>query len=390
MADPAARRLLDHLRSREGEMVALVGDLARAESPTEDPAAQEAVFGRLEAALAPAGYRVRRRRGRVSGGQLLALPARRPAGRPAQLLIGHSDTVWPHGTLAQMPVEERLADGRRLLAGPGVFDMKGGLAQAVFALAALAELGLEPPLTPVLFVNSDEEAGSEESAPAIRRLVRRMRRVFVLEPALGSEGLLKTARKGVGRFTITIRGRSAHAGLEPEKGASAIRELAQVIQRLDALADPARGLTVNVGVVSGGTRGNVVAAEAHAEVDVRMMTIEDGRAIERAILALAPATAGTTIEVHGSVDHMPLERTPRNRALFEAACAAAAELGLELGQGYVGGGSDGNITSLLAPTLDGLGAVGEGAHAPGEMVWIDRLPERAALLAMLLLAPLAD
>jgi glutamate carboxypeptidase len=370
-------------------MVDLLVRLARIESPSLDAAAQEPVFALLAEALGRAGYRARRRPGRASGGQLLALPERRAHGRPAQLLIGHADTVWPHGTLGRMPVELREEDGHTRLTGPGVFDMKGGLVQAVFALAALAELGLEPPATPLLFVNSDEEIGSEESTGTIRLLARHARRVFVLEPSLGPEGRLKTGRKGIGRFQVVVHGRSAHAGLDPERGASAIRELAHVILRLDALADPARGVTVNVGVVSGGTRGNVVAAEARAEIDVRVTTQEDGRAIERAILALAPATPGTSIEVTGAVDRAPLERTPRNRALFAAAKDAAAELGLPLDEGFAGGASDGNTTSLFAPTLDGLGAVGNGAHALDEFVWVDRLPERAALLAMLLLAPLA-
>jgi glutamate carboxypeptidase len=388
MTASPARRLLDHLRSRQEGMVDLLTRLARAESPSHDPAAQEPVFALLAEALAGAGYRARRRHGRASGGQLLALPAGRGRGHPAQLLLGHADTVWPHGTLAQMPVEVRGEDGGGRLAGPGVFDMKGGLVQAVFALRALAELGLEPPASPVLFVNSDEEIGSGESTAAIRRLARAARRVFVLEPALGPEGKVKTERKGCWQFDIAVHGRAAHAGLAPETGASAIREMAHVIQSLDALADPARGITVNVGVVSGGTRRNVVAAEAHAQVEVRVRTIEDGRAVERAVLALVPATPGTRLAVTGGVDRPPLERTPRNRALFAAARAAAAELGIELGEGFAGGGSDGSTTSLYAPTLDGLGAVGDGAHAVDEHVRVERMPERAALLALLLLSPL--
>lgn len=386
MTDSPARRLLDHLRSRREEMVDLLVRLARAESPSHDPAAQEPVFALLAEALAPAGYRARRRRGPTSGGQLLARPARRARGGPAplQLLLGHADTVWPRGMAERMPVE--LRDGR--LAGPGVFDMKGGLVQAVFALRALAELDLPPPAEPVLFVNSDEEIGSADSTSAIRRLARAARRVFVLEPALGAAGHLKTERKGCWLFDIAVHGRAAHAGLAPETGASAIREMARVISRLDALADPARGITVNVGVISGGTRRNVVAAEATALAEVRVRTVADGEAVERAVFALAAETPGTRIEVRGGVDRPPLERTPRNRALFAVAQAAAAELGIELGEGFAGGGSDGSTTSLYAPTLDGLGAVGDGAHAADEHVQVDRMPERAALLALLLLAPL--
>lgn len=364
-------------------MVDLLSRLARLESPTLEPHSQGPVFELLEEALASTGYRVRRLRGKSSGGQLFAVPSLRQRGRGAQLLLGHVDTVWERGTLERMPVT--LADGQ--LRGPGVFDMKGGLVQAVFALRALRELGLEPPVTPVLFLNSDEEMGSAESTRPLRRLARRVQRVFVLEPALGPDGKLKTGRKGVGRFTVTVHGRAAHAGLAPEEGASAIVELAHVILRLQALADPARGITVNVGVVAGGTRSNVVAPEARAEIDVRVLTQADGAAIERAIRGLTPVTPGTRIVAEGAVDRPPLERTPRNRALFAKAQAAAGELGIALGEGTAGGGSDGNTTSLYTATLDGLGAVGDGAHAVHELVFVDRLPERAALLALLLLAP---
>jgi glutamate carboxypeptidase len=371
-------------------MVDLLSRLGRLESPSLEPRSQEPVFALLEEALAEAGYRSRRIRGLTgasSGGQLLAVPTARHRAKGAafQLLLGHVDTVWEQGTLARMPVA--LADGR--LSGPGVFDMKGGIVQAVFVLRALRELGLEPPATPILFLNSDEEVGSGESTRAIVRLARCMQRVFVLEPALGPEGKLKTARKGVGRFTLTVHGKAAHAGLAPEEGASAIVGMAHAILQLQALGNSGRGITVNVGVVSGGTRGNVVAAEARAEIDVRVTTREDGIAVERAIRGLQPVTPGTRIVIEGSVDRLPLERTPRNRELFAQAATAAEELGIALGEGTAGGGSDGNTTSLHAATLDGLGAVGDGAHAVHEFVFVDRLPERAALLALLLLAPVS-
>jgi len=364
-------------------MVDLLSRLTRLESPTLVPASQGPVFDLLAEALDRAGYRVRRLPGRTSGGQLLALPVERRRGQGAQLLLGHADTVWEEGTLAQMPVA--MADGR--LSGPGVYDMKGGLVQGIFALSALRELGLAPPATPVFFINSDEEVGSDDSLRTIERLARRMHRVFVLEPSLGPEGRLKTARKGVGRFTVTVHGRAAHAGLAPEEGASAIVELAHVILRLAALNDPARGITVNVGRVQGGVRGNVVAPEAWADVDVRVLTQEDGKVVEAVLLGLQPVTPGTRIEVERWVDRLPLERTPRNQVLYRTAVEAAGELGIEIAEGTAGGGSDGNLTSLHTATLDGLGAVGGGAHAVHEFVFVDRLPERAALLAFLLLAP---
>jgi glutamate carboxypeptidase len=382
-ADPAAL-LLAHLRSLKEEMAALLRDLALAESPSVDPRAQAAVQDRLAAELERSGLAVRRLRGRVSGGQLWAAPPR-PArrGRSAQLLLGHCDTVWPAGTLATMPAE--LRDGR--LTGPGVFDMKGGLVQGIFALRALADLGWEPPLAPTFFINSDEEIGSPDSTARILRLARHVRRVFVLEPPLGADGRLKTRRKGSLRYDLRVSGKAAHSGLDPEKGASAIQELAGLVQRLYALAAPERGVSINVGVITGGTRRNVVAAEARAELDVRVLTMEDAERIDRAVHALEAATPGTRLAVTGGMDRPPLEATPGNRLLWEQAQIAARDLGIELGEGTAGGASDGSLTSPIVPTLDGLGAVGDGAHAVHEHVVIDRMPERAALLALLLMAP---
>lgn len=378
-----AKKILAHLRSQREEMGGLTRDLALLESPSHDPAAQEPVFARLAAELEAAGFRTRRFAGRRTGGQLWAVPRLRTAGRPAQLVLGHCDTVWPAGTLERMPVTE--ADGR--LSGPGVFDMKGGLVQGIFALRALRELALEPPLTPAVFINSDEEIGSVESLGRVHLLARHVRRVFVLEPPLGSEGRLKTRRKGSLRFSIRVRGRAAHAGLDPEKGASAIRELAHVIQTLDGLADPERGITVNVGVVSGGLRANVIAPEARAELDVRVLSWEDALRLETEIRGLSPTTPGTSLEIRGGIDRPPLEATPGNRVLWETARRHAEVLGFELGEGTAGGASDGSFTSRIVPTLDGLGAVGDGAHAAHEHVLLDRMPERAALLALLLLSP---
>jgi glutamate carboxypeptidase len=367
-------------------MVALLRDLALLESPSLVPSSQEPVLDRLSAELAAGGLDVRRLSGRTSGGQLLArLPRTERRGRPCQLLLGHCDTVWPLGTLASMPVEIR--DGR--LAGPGVYDMKGGLVQGVFALRALRELGLEPPAAPVFFINSDEEIGSEDSIARLLRLTRCMRRVFVLEPSLGPAGRLKTRRKGALRFFVHVYGKAAHSGLDPEKGASAIHELARVILRLCALADRERGVSVNVGVVSGGLRRNVVAPEAQAEIDFRVLRMEDARAIESYMRELAAETPGTRLEVKGEMDRPPLEPTPGNQILWEAAVRHAGALGFALEEGTAGGASDGSFTSQIVPTLDGMGAVGDGAHATHEHVEIARMPERAALLALLLLEKLS-
>ncbi|HSG47266.1 MAG TPA: M20/M25/M40 family metallo-hydrolase, partial [Longimicrobiales bacterium] len=237
-------------------------------------------------------------------------------------------------------------------------------------------------------VNSDEEIGSPESRPHVRRLARAVNRAFILEPSFGPLGLLKTARKGVGHFQVTVRGRASHAGLDPEAGISAILELSHVIQTLHALTDPERGLTVNVGTIEGGTRANVVAAESRAQVDVRALTVEDAAWVTEAIRGLRPSVEGVTLEVEGGFEIPPLERTPRNRVLWHQAQAAGREMGLELGEVTAGGGSDGNTTSQYTATLDGLGPRGDGAHADREHVVVVSLAERTALLAALLAAPL--
>jgi glutamate carboxypeptidase len=384
MESARAHRLLERLRARRGEMRALLERLARAESPSRHPAELEAALELYAGELEARGLRARRYAGRRSGGVLVACPRERARPRPYQLLLGHLDTVWPVGTLAEMPVADE--DGR--VRGPGVYDMKAGLVQALFALDALREEAPGPPaVTPVLLVNTDEEVGSRESTPFVRRLARRADRVFVLEPSLGPDGRLKTARKGVGRFTVRVRGVAAHAGLDPERGASAILELAHVVQALFAMNDPARGLTVNVGTIDGGLGANVVAPESHAVVDVRVANHEDAQEIEERIHALRATTPGTTLEIAGRIGRPPMERTPGNARLWEAARAAGAQLGLRLEQATAGGGSDGNTTSLYAPTLDGLGAVGEGAHARNEKVRLDAMADRAALLAILLARP---
>ena len=378
-----AHQILAWLKDAQEDMVALLRELVLAESPTTSPESQERIQALLREWLRDLGFQIRLIPGQKSGGHLHAFRSQTSADRPRQLLLGHSDTVWPIGTLQKMPVAVR---GRKMV-GPGVYDMKAGLAQMVFALRALRALELDPTVSPTIFVNSDEETGSEESTPHIRRLAREVERVFVLEPSLGTEGKIKTARKGVGRFDIVAHGKAAHAGLNPEKGRSAILELSYVIQKLFALSEPAAGVNVNVGRVVGGLRPNVIAPEGRAEVDVRVPTQEAARRLETSIHNLQPETPGVTLEITGDVGRPPLERTSRNRALWQLARDRGRDLGLALEEGMAGGGSDGNTTSRLAATLDGLGAVGDGAHATHEFVYVDTMPERAALLALLLLAP---
>lgn len=391
-----AARVHDAVRARRGDFIDLIDRLARRESPSSDPASQGAVFDVLEEALDEAGFEYRRLPGDASGGQLLAAPrglgfgdvtiepgaALAGAGEPVQLLLGHCDTVWDHGTLERMPV--RLEGS--ILSGPGVFDMKGGLAQTVLALSALRRLELEPAAMPLLLVSSDEEIGSPESADLIVRLAAQSRRAYVMEPALGPEGRIKTARKGVGRFAVDVHGRTAHAGLDPEGGASAIVELAHQVLRLSELSDPERGISVNVGLIEGGTRPNVIAGHSRAIVDVRVPDAGAAERITAGIHGLVAVNKDVRLEVSGSMERLPLERNVRNQALWRAAKRLAGDLGFELQEGFAGGGSDGNLTSLETATLDGLGAVGDGAHASHEHIDVDRSLERCALLTMLLLA----
>jgi glutamate carboxypeptidase len=377
------RDLLQWLRGRTDEMTELLCLLASAESPSLEPKSQHETRETLADELAGLGLEVETLLGAESGDHLLATAPGEREGEPTQLLLGHLDTVWPVGTLEKMPV--RVDDG--LVYGPGVFDMKGGLVQLLFALRALAELGIAPACRPVILINSDEEIGSRDSRRHVERLAQDASRVLVLEPAFGHAGKLKTARKGVGRFTLTVRGVASHAGLDPEAGVSAILELSHQVQRLFELNDAERGITVNVGTIDGGLRPNVIAPEAVARIEARVVNAEDAAWVDERIRGLEAIAEGVSLDVEGGFGRPPLERTPRNRALWELARDTAARLGIEIEEALVGGASDGNVASAFAPTLDGLGAVGDGAHAEHEHVVLERMPERAALVALLLAAP---
>ncbi|MXX68574.1 MAG: M20 family metallopeptidase [Gemmatimonadales bacterium] len=387
-----AQAVSGRMAELRGEFVDFISQLVLEESPSTEPEAQRGIRAILTETLDDIGLEVEHIPGQASGGHLLArslgaaggrAAADGPAEGGAQLLVGHMDTVWPIGTLREMPV--RVSDGR--LSGPGAFDMKTGLAIGVFALRALRDLGLDAGVSPVFVINSDEEIGSPESEPLIRDLARGASRAFVLEPALGPRGRLKTRRKGIGQYHVAVEGRSSHAGLAPEEGASAILQLAHTVREIDRLGDAAAGTTVNVGLIGGGSRPNVVAASANCEVDVRAWTAAEADRIREGMFGLEPAVPGTRIKVTQVAGRGPLERTPRNVALWERALRVADEIGLELREGSAGGGSDGNLTSQYTATLDGLGAVGDGAHARHEFVWIDRAVERVALLAGLIAAP---
>jgi glutamate carboxypeptidase len=324
-------RVVDYLNRNSAGMVTLLESLTRVESPSSDAASQLPVKEILREEFAGLGYRSRLLSGRTSGGSLFASPAQRRRGRALQLLLGHFDTVWPVGTIEGMPFE---IEGN-VIRGPGVFDMKGGVVQIIFALRAIRDLGLIPSITPVVFLNSDEEIGSRESGDYIRMLARRVERAFVMEPALGTDGAIKTARKGVGRFTVCVKGKAAHAGLDPEGGASAILELSHVIQCLFEMNDPTKGISVNVGTIDGGIRPNVIAPESKAVIDVRVATNADAERIEREIRSIEPRVPGVTLEIDGFIGRPPLEPTPANRALWAAAKDIAAKLDIELTEGLV-------------------------------------------------------
>ena len=375
-------QILHYLSSQQQEMVDFLTKLAQIESPTNDLASFVRIHSLLQGMLEELGYDVIHIPGQQTGGHLLA---REHNGRnkPHQLLIGHCDTVWPPNTLETMP----LVIEDNIMRGPGVYDMKSGLAQMLWALQTIRVLGLETAVSPVIFINSDEEIGSPESRTTVIELAQQVDRVFVIEPSMGPEGKLKTARKGVGRFHIHITGKAAHAGLSPEAGISAILALSHIIQTVFALNEPDKGITVNVGMVEGGVQPNMIAPESEAWVDVRVLTMQDAERLEAAMQQLQPPMPGIQLQVTGGFNRPPMERTAGTECLWQLAVASAQSLGIELAEGMAGGGSDGNLTSLYAPTLDGLGAVGDGAHAPHEFIYLDKLVERTALLVKLITAP---
>jgi glutamate carboxypeptidase len=375
------RSLLDWLRPRERRMTRLLGQFVRAESPSFDKAAVDR-FGRIVASeWKRRGAAVTLLRQRERGDHVRAEWRPRRKRTAAQILVlGHLDTVYEIGTITRMPF--RLSRGRAW--GPGVFDMKGGLVIALYALDALAAVGCLPEKRIVFLWTSDEEIGSESSRAAIEREAQRSNAVLVLEPAAGLDGCVKTGRKGVGEMELIATGRAAHAGLNPENGVNAIEEIAHQIVHISRWNQPRRGITVNAGVIEGGTRTNVIPERARALVDLRAASVEDMRALERKFRALRPILPGAKLEILGGFNRPPMVRT-MSAALYMKARALSKEMGIALGEAFVGGGSDGNFTAALGvPTLDGLGAIGEGAHSPRENIVFRALPERAALLAGLL------
>jgi glutamate carboxypeptidase len=382
------RALLAGARRKEPALLAFLRKLVLAESPSDNKAAVDACVTIAAEQAKALGGRVKRHRQRDCGdvlevrfgprGRKSAAGSASTAPPAPTLLLGHLDTVWPVGTLTTMPC--RVKDGR--LWGPGTLDMKAGVAMAFTALEMLAEANLLQHEI-VLLLNPDEEVGSPVSRPITEKLAAECSAVYVLEPAQGLA--YKTARKGTGSWRIDIAGIAAHSGLDFEKGASAVRELARVIETISGWTDLGRGLTVNVGVVGGGSKTNIIPAEAWAEVDVRIAKKADGSRMERLFARLTPVDKRCALTVTGGLNRPSMVPTPGSRKLFRQAKALAAELGIALGEASVGGASDGNLTSALGiPTLDGMGAVGDGAHAAHESILVEHLAPRTALLAGLL------
>lgn len=374
---------LSWAHSNQQRIIGTIREMVECESPSDDPAAVNRQVEQIADRWSGLG-KVTRKKAPGYGDHLLLevdLPGKRKSGQI--LALGHTDTVWPLGTLRSMPWRE--ADGR--LWGPGVYDMKGGIAFFLHAMEALREMQVPVARKVVLQLNSEEEVGSHSSRPFTEAQARKSACVFVLEPGTGPEGKLKTARKGVGGYCVRVIGKSAHAGVDFTNGANAIVELARQIEKIAGFTDLKIGLTVSPGVIRGGTRSNVVPAEADVDVDVRITRLRDQARIDKKFRSLKAVDPRCRLEITGGLNRPPLERSREIRALFQHARKLAAELGVRLEESSTGGGSDGNFTGALGiPTLDGLGAVGEGAHAVNESLFIDRIADRTALLAKLVAA----
>lgn len=369
--------LLDYLLAQQEAMTRILEQWVMLESPSSDQEAVNALGNLVAWAFKGVGASVERLPQAAFGDHLRISWGQ---GDRQLLLLGHMDTVWPMGEVQRRPF--RVSQDKAT--GPGVFDMKGGLVIALYAVMAMQELGLKPAHRLVFLFNSDEEVGSLSSRPLIEEEARRSEAALVLEPS--RENALVTWRKGVGRFELEIQGEASHAGAAHERGVSAVQELAHQIIRLESMTDYERGTTVNVGVVGGGSKVNVRPASAWAAIDLRVLTATEGRRMADAILSLQPVNPETTLIISGGINRPPWETSPASDALFERAKRIGATLGLDLWPAGTGGGSDGNFTAALGvPTLDGLGVVGEDAHALNEWADLTSLPRRAALLAELVL-----
>ena len=373
--------LLAEARRREPELIDRMRALVEVESPSSDKAAVDHAMSLFGGWAEQAGGRLRWHRHREHGDSLEVRFGKASAREKPVLLLGHLDTVWDHGTIGQMPWTVT----RDRIAGPGVLDMKAGVVMALAAIEMLETTGLRHrPVTVLL--HGDEEIGSPASRPVTEAVAGRSSAVYVLEPAQGEAGAYKTARKAVGMYRLAVHGVAAHSGVDFERGHSAVVELARQIEILTGFTDLAKGITVNAGLIGGGTRSNVVAAEAWAEIDVRVARSRDMTPLDRRFRLLKPRDRSCRLELTGGINRPPMERSPGTVALFRRAEKLAAEAGFELGEAATGGGSDGNFTAALGiSTLDGMGAVGSGAHALHEHLERKHLAARTALLAAMLI-----
>ncbi len=375
--NPAAIERLRYFESRLEAMVQTIRNFVEIESPSDNKAASDRMGAFLAGTFEALGGKAHLHRSEDFADNL-QIDFSGPESAKPVLLLGHFDTVYPLGTLAQMPC--RLDKGK--LHGPGVLDMKSGIALMLYAIEALQTWHGQVPRPVTVFLVSDEEVGSSSSRKTTEALAKESSAVFVLEPAAGVRGAVKTARKGVGDYTLTVKGVAAHAGLDPGKGHSAILELSRQIEKIWKLNDLQKGVSVNPGIIRGGTRTNVVAAEAVAEIDVRIKIAKQAASLDRQLRALKPVDKRCTLHLEGGINRMPMERTEGVAALYAKAKTIAHQVDWKLDEAAVGGGSDGNFTAGMGiPTLDGMGGVGEGAHAVHEHILISELPRRALLLA---------
>jgi glutamate carboxypeptidase len=376
------RERLRYFERCQDQIVETIRELAEIESPSDNKPAVDRIARLLASKFKALGGRSQFHRNSEFGGSLQvdfsALPKGAAENHKPLLLLGHYDTVYPLGTLANMPC--KIEDSR--LHGPGVLDMKSGIALMLFAIEALQTWYKAMPRPVTVFLVSDEEIGSHSSRKITEALAKKSAGVLVLEPAAGLRGAVKTARKGVGEYSLRVKGIAAHAGLDPGKGHSAILELARQIAVIAKLNNLREGVSINPGVIEGGTRTNVIAAEASVRIDVRIKNAKQAAAIDRKLRSLKPFDRHCKLEISGGINRMPMERTAGVAALYKKAQTIASQVNWKLDEAAVGGGSDGNFTAGMGiPTLDGLGGVGEGAHAVHEHIVISELPRRALLLA---------
>jgi glutamate carboxypeptidase len=378
---PAWADRLRYFSVHQDRMVDTIRDLVEIESPSDNKPAVDRIAAFLAPRFEALGGRTHFHRSNDFGDSLqidFAAPSREAASRRPVLLLGHYDTVYPLGTLARMPC--KIENGH--LRGPGVLDMKSGIALMLHAIAALKAWHGQLPRPVTVFLVSDEEVGSYSSRKITEALAKQSAGVLVLEPAAGLRGAVKTARKGVGEYTLRVKGVAAHAGLDPGKGHSAILELARQITAVAKLNALSQGISVNPGVIQGGTRTNVIAAEASTGIDVRIKSAKQASGLHRKLRSLKPFDKHCKLEMTGGINRLPMERTAGVAALYKKAQEIALQIGWKLEEAAVGGGSDGNFTAGMGiPTLDGMGGVGEGAHAVHEFIVISELPRRALLLA---------